>query len=123
MGQIIFLIWNSINDPLFGYLFDRHLLVGAQCQGSHLKFLATISHSKVTKIKYFLIRIFYPSQKLTKQNIIRSKIKKIRLCGPALAISFYLFWSPLFSVGVNFIIDTGILKPKCIFVKMQKIQI
>ena len=76
MGQIIFLIWNSINDPLFGYLFDRHLLIGAQ---------------------------------LTKQNIIHSKIQKIRFCGPALAISFYLFWSPLFSVGVNFIIDTGIL--------------
>jgi len=28
-GQIIFLLWNSINDPLFGWLTDRHLLNSA----------------------------------------------------------------------------------------------
>merc|ERR1712110_667237 len=28
IGEIIFLIWNSINDPLFGYLLDRQILAG-----------------------------------------------------------------------------------------------
>jgi len=71
LGQIVFLIWNSLNDPLFGYLFDRRLLMG--------------HHS-------------------SKQSIIRSKIHKIRWCGPLLALSFCLFWSPIVPVGINFII-------------------
>ena len=40
----------------------------------------------------------------SKQSIIRSKIHKIRWCGPLLAASFCLFWSPLFNYGLNFII-------------------
>lgn len=67
----MFLIWNSINDPLFGYLFDRHLLLGKQ---------------------------------LSKKSIVRSKIEKVRIFGPCLALAFYMFWSPVFTPELNFVI-------------------
>lgn len=30
LGEIVFLIWNCINDPLFGWLSDRHYLQGSK---------------------------------------------------------------------------------------------
>ena len=46
-GEIIFLLWNSINDPLFGYLLDKNVLIG------HLQSKHEIIFTKIRKIQYF----------------------------------------------------------------------
>ena len=74
VGEIVFLIWNSLNDPLFGWISDR-------------KYLS----SSVGKDH-------------TKANIIQKRIGALRWTGPLFAISFLSFWVPWTYASVQFVV-------------------
>lgn len=74
VGEIVFLIWNSLNDPLFGWISDR-------------KYLS----SSVGKDH-------------TKANIILKRVSALGWTGPLFAISFLSFWVPWTYPSVQFVI-------------------
>jgi hypothetical protein len=73
LGEIIFLLWNSINDPLFGYLSDVDL-------------------------------VFENAKKYHAEDLILRRLKSIRIYGPLLCISFFLFWTPVLPIWSHFVI-------------------
>lgn len=75
VGETVFLIWNSLNDPLFGWLSDRSFLSSPQ------------SGSPVSPPEVVLKRL---------QVLSRS--------GPLLALSFLGFWVSWASPGLQFLL-------------------
>ncbi|CBY34411.1 unnamed protein product [Oikopleura dioica] len=73
LGEIIFLLWNSINDPLFGYLSDVDL----------------VSEN---------------AKKCHAEDLVLRRLKSIRIYGPLLCISFFLFWTPVLPVWSHFVV-------------------
>jgi len=74
-GEIVFLIWNSINDPFFGWLSDRHLLEDSNGNEECKKF-----------------------------DIIRKRLGILQKSGPLLAVSFILFWFSWLPVSFQFVL-------------------
>lgn len=74
IGEIVFLIWNSLNDPLFGWISDRKYLSSS----------AGKDH--------------------TKANIILKRISALSWTGPLFAVSFLSFWVPWTYPSVQFVI-------------------
>eukprot|EP00042_Codosiga_hollandica_P018295 m.53476 g.53476 ORF g.53476 m.53476 type:complete len:505 (-) comp48585_c0_seq4:114-1628(-) len=72
IGEIIFLVWNSVNDFVFGWAADQALL------GS------TGTRTRVSS------------------TTILGRIRNFRIGGPGLALSFLLFWFPMVSPGIQF---------------------
>ena len=75
-GEMIFLIWNSLNDPLFGWLADSKQ--GATALPSDISYTA-----QSTNLSHEL---------KTSTHIIVKRITVIRWCGPMMALSFATFW-------------------------------
>ncbi|XP_067930670.1 transmembrane protein 180-like isoform X2 [Watersipora subatra] len=75
-GEMIFLIWNSLNDPLFGWLADSKQ--GATSLPSDISYTA-----QSTNLSHGL---------KTSTHIIVKRITVIRWCGPMMALSFATFW-------------------------------
>lgn len=74
VGEIVFLIWNSFNDPLFGWISDRQYLssdVGKD-------------HSRI--------------------NIILKRVNALNWTGPLFAISFLSFWVRWTYPSVQFVV-------------------
>ncbi|GFO44785.1 transmembrane protein 180-like [Plakobranchus ocellatus] len=74
LGEVIFLIWNSLNDPLFGWFSDQKLL---GLTGSESK------HSR---------------------DIVWMRLKKLHIYCPLFALAFCLFWIDWTYPGVQFAI-------------------
>ena len=74
IGEIVFLIWNSLNDPLFGWISDR-------------KYLS----SNVGKDH-------------TRTNIILKRVGALSWTGPLFAISFLSFWVPWSYPSIQFVV-------------------
>ena len=72
IGEVLFLIWNSINDPLFGYLSDCDLV--------------------------------QDKAQISSEEILSRRLTSIKNYGPLLCISFVFFWTPIFPLGVHFVI-------------------
>lgn len=77
IGETIFLIWNSFNDPLFGWLSDKQYL----------------SPSKKSSE--------YPNSAF---EIVTNRLNALMYNGPLLAISFGLFWFPWGYPGLQFVV-------------------
>ncbi|XP_063291223.1 transmembrane protein 180 [Pelobates fuscus] len=75
IGETIFLIWNSLNDPLFGWLSDRVFLDAKQS-----------------------------SIDISAPEVVLKRLKALRRNGPLFAISFLAFWVAWAHPGVQFLI-------------------
>ncbi|KAL4231139.1 Transmembrane protein 180 [Mactra antiquata] len=74
IGEIIFLVWNSINDPMFGWISDRHYL--------------SASKRKDCSTSY----------------IVLQRLEALQWTGPFFAVSFMAFWVQWAFPGLQFVI-------------------
>lgn len=72
IGETIFLLWNSVNDPLFGWISDRKVL---QSDGK--------GHNDNTLV-------------------VLRRIETLSQFGPLYALSFLMFWFPILPIGLQF---------------------
>ncbi|TKS89530.1 Transmembrane protein 180 [Collichthys lucidus] len=75
VGETIFLIWNSLNDPLFGWLSDRSFLSSPQ-SGSPI----------------------------TTPEVVLKRLKALSTNGPLFALSFLAFWVAWARPGLQFLL-------------------
>jgi len=78
VGETIFLLWNSINDPLFGWLSDSNVLQNENSNGKNV------------------------SQTEDAASVVLKRIRVLSRFGPLYALSFLLFWFPIFPLGLQF---------------------
>ncbi|XP_037351941.1 transmembrane protein 180 isoform X1 [Talpa occidentalis] len=76
VGETVFLLWNSLNDPLFGWLSDRH-------------FLSSQPRSGVG---------------LSSRAVVLTRVRALGWHGPLLALSFLAFWVPWAPAGLQFLL-------------------
>ncbi|XP_033755959.1 transmembrane protein 180-like [Pecten maximus] len=77
IGETIFLIWNSFNDPLFGWLSDKQYLSPSKKNSEN-------SNSAL--------------------EIVTNRLNALMYNGPLLAVSFILFWFPWGFPGLQFVV-------------------
>ncbi|CAN9508757.1 unnamed protein product [Ophioblennius macclurei] len=75
IGETVFLIWNSLNDPLFGWLSDRAFLSSPQ-SGSHI----------------------------TAPEVVLKRLKALATNGPLFSLSFLAFWVAWARPGLQFLL-------------------
>ncbi|OCT71663.1 hypothetical protein XELAEV_18034642mg [Xenopus laevis] len=75
IGETIFLIWNSLNDPLFGWISDRVFLNTKQ-----------------------------PSVDISTPEVVLKRLKALSQNGPLFALSFLAFWVAWAHPGLQFLI-------------------
>lgn len=75
VGETVFLIWNSLNDPLFGWISDRSFL-GSQHAG---------------------VRISNP-------QVVLKRLQALSRTGPLFALSFLAFWVSWARPGLQFLV-------------------
>uniref|UniRef100_A0A673I5G1 Major facilitator superfamily domain containing 13A n=1 Tax=Sinocyclocheilus rhinocerous TaxID=307959 RepID=A0A673I5G1_9TELE len=75
LGETVFLIWNSLNDPLFGWLSDRSFLSSPQ-SGSQI----------------------------TSPEVVLKRLQALSRSGPLFALSFLAFWVAWTWPGLQFLI-------------------
>lgn len=73
IGETLFLVWNSINDPLFGWISDSDAFKN--------------KHEKKNK---------------DMDDIVAKRLNALSKFGPLFALSFLLFWFQVFPVGLQF---------------------
>ena len=99
LGEVAFLLWNSLNDPLFGYLADSDIVVQnvkiereqiIQRRLHSLKYYGCWDLKTVRMINnlfFFSIFSFFQSPNC-----------------PLLSLSFALFWLPILPLGLHFVL-------------------
>lgn len=75
VGETIFLLWNSVNDPLFGWMSDHAFLSSSQ-SGSHI----------------------------TSPEVVLKRLKALSRNGPLFALSFLAFWVSWARPGLQFLL-------------------
>uniref|UniRef100_A0A8B9IH09 Major facilitator superfamily domain containing 13A n=1 Tax=Anser cygnoides TaxID=8845 RepID=A0A8B9IH09_ANSCY len=75
IGETVFLIWNSLNDPLFGWLSDRVFLSTQQ-----------------------------PGAEISSPEVVLKRLRALSHNGPLFAISFLAFWVAWAHPGVQFLL-------------------
>ncbi|XP_002738400.1 transmembrane protein 180-like [Saccoglossus kowalevskii] len=75
IGETIFLVWNSINDPLFGWFSDKSLL-SAESEG----------------------------RTVNQPSVVLRRIQALSINGPLFSISFLLFWISWGNPTIQFIV-------------------
>lgn len=75
VGETVFLIWNSLNDPLFGWLSDRSFLSTSQ---------------------------FGPQ--ISSPEVVLKRLQSLSRNGPLFALSFLAFWVAWAHPGLQFLI-------------------
>ncbi|KAM9426633.1 transmembrane protein 180 isoform 1-T1 [Pholidichthys leucotaenia] len=75
VGETIFLIWNSVNDPLFGWLSDRSFLSSPQT-----------------------------SSQISSPEVVLKRLKALSTNGPLFALSFLAFWVAWARPGLQFLL-------------------
>uniref|UniRef100_A0A8C5KYT3 Major facilitator superfamily domain containing 13a n=1 Tax=Jaculus jaculus TaxID=51337 RepID=A0A8C5KYT3_JACJA len=76
VGETVFLLWNSFNDPLFGWLSDRHFLSSRPRTGTGL----------------------------SSRAVVLTRVQALGWHGPLLALSFLAFWVPWAPAGLQFLL-------------------
>lgn len=76
VGEAVFLLWNSLNDPLFGWLSDRRFLSSQTRSGS----------------------------RLSSRAVVLARVRALGWHGPLLALSFLAFWVPWAPAGLQFLL-------------------
>lgn len=74
IGETVFLLWNSFNDPLFGWLSDRKYLSSTKSSNQNLP------------------------------DIVMRRISALQWCGPLFAVSFLAFWIQWTYPALQFVI-------------------
>ncbi|KAK5851147.1 hypothetical protein PBY51_001963 [Eleginops maclovinus] len=75
VGETVFLIWNSLNDPLFGWLSDRAFLSSPQS-----------------------------GTQITNPEVVLKRLKALSTNGPLFALSFLAFWVAWARPGLQFLL-------------------
>ncbi|XP_041705857.1 transmembrane protein 180 [Coregonus clupeaformis] len=75
VGEAVFLIWNSLNDPLFGWLSDRSFLSSSQ----------------------------FGSQ-ISSPEVVLKRLAALSRNGPLFALSFLAFWVSWARPGIQFLV-------------------
>ncbi|XP_076008317.1 transmembrane protein 180 [Genypterus blacodes] len=75
VGESVFLLWNSLNDPLFGWLSDRAFLSAPQA-----------------------------GPQITSPEVVLKRLKALSRNGPLFALSFLAFWVAWASPGLQFLL-------------------
>ncbi|XP_067858184.1 transmembrane protein 180 [Heptranchias perlo] len=75
IGETIFLLWNSLNDPLFGWLSDRSFLSSQQSGAA-----------------------------ISSPEVVLKRLKALMRNGPLFALSFLSFWVGWARPGIQFLI-------------------
>ncbi|XP_066549248.1 transmembrane protein 180 [Amia ocellicauda] len=75
VGETVFLIWNSLNDPLFGWLSDRSFL-GSPRSGDPISLPV----------------------------VVLKRLRALSVSGPLLALSFLAFWVAWAPPGLQFVV-------------------
>ncbi|XP_008563262.1 PREDICTED: transmembrane protein 180-like, partial [Galeopterus variegatus] len=76
VGETVFLLWNSLNDPLFGWISDRQFLSSQPCSGTGL----------------------------SSRAVVLARVRALGWHGPLLALSFLAFWVPWAPAGLQFLL-------------------
>ncbi|CAO2585735.1 Transmembrane protein 180 [Lemmus lemmus] len=76
MGETVFLVWNSFNDPLFGWLSDHKFLSSQPRSGAGL----------------------------SSRDVVLTRVRALSWHGPLLALSFLAFWVPWAPAGLQFLL-------------------
>ncbi|KAG3264178.1 transmembrane protein 180 isoform X1 [Ictidomys tridecemlineatus] len=76
VGETVFLLWNSLNDPLFGWLSDRQFLSSQPWSGA----------------------------RLSSRAVVLARVRALGRHGPLLALSFLAFWVPWAPAGLQFLL-------------------
>ncbi|CAH6946381.1 Mfsd13a [Phodopus roborovskii] len=76
IGETVFLLWNSFNDPLFGWLSDRQFLSSQPRSGAGL----------------------------SSRDVVLTRVRALSWHGPLLALSFLAFWVPWAPAGLQFLL-------------------
>ncbi|XP_066211502.1 transmembrane protein 180 [Saccopteryx leptura] len=76
VGETVFLLWNSLNDPLFGWLSDRQFLGSQPRSGTGL----------------------------SSRTVVLTRVQALGWHGPLLALSFLAFWVPWAPAGLQFLL-------------------
>lgn len=74
IGEMIFLVWNSLNDPVFGWISDKKYLSSAK------------------------------GKDFSTSNIVLQRIEALVWTGPLFAVSFMAFWVQWAYPGLQFVI-------------------
>ncbi|XP_010863718.2 transmembrane protein 180 [Esox lucius] len=75
VGETVFLIWNSLNDPLFGWLSDRSFLSSPQS-----------------------------GPQISSPEVVLKRLSALSRSGPLLALSFLAFWVSWAPPGIQFLL-------------------
>lgn len=75
-GETVFLLWNSLNDPLFGWLSDHQFLSSQPRSGTGL----------------------------SSRAVVLARVRALGWHGPLLALSFLVFWVPWAPAGLQFLL-------------------
>ncbi|XP_037595488.1 transmembrane protein 180 [Cebus imitator] len=76
VGETVFLVWNSLNDPLFGWLSDRQFLSSQPRSGA----------------------------RLSSRAVVLARVRALGWHGPLLALAFLAFWVPWAPAGLQFLL-------------------
>ncbi|XP_051002660.1 transmembrane protein 180 [Acomys russatus] len=76
VGETVFLLWNSLNDPLFGWLSDRRFLSSQPRSGPGF----------------------------SSRDVVLTRVRALGRHGPLLALSFLAFWVPWAPAGLQFLL-------------------
>ncbi|XP_050003021.1 transmembrane protein 180 isoform X3 [Alexandromys fortis] len=76
IGETVFLLWNSFNDPLFGWLSDHKFLSSQPRSGAGL----------------------------SSRDVVLTRVRALSWHGPLLALSFLAFWVPWAPAGLQFLL-------------------
>ncbi|XP_015414789.1 PREDICTED: transmembrane protein 180 isoform X1 [Myotis davidii] len=90
VGETVFLLWNSLNDPLFGWLSDRQFLSSQPRPGS-----GQGSRGGSTP---------WSGSGLSSRAVVLARVRALGWHGPLLALSFLVFWVPWAPAGLQFLL-------------------
>jgi len=108
IGEALFLLWNSLNDPLVGWISDRangHTTSSKpakQCHAYHAND-ETSTHKRITATHRESAAEL--SHLGASPDIVRRRILSVKYCGPLLALSFSLIWVNWLPVALQFCIS------------------
>eukprot|EP01135_Chromosphaera_perkinsii_P007003 Nk52_evm4s659 gene=Nk52_evmTU4s659 len=102
VGQMIFLVWNSFNDPIVGWLMDRAGVVRQQTGGGISSNSGSNSSSGTSNAHNTTSS--HESGAALQYQLITARIRALSQGGMLFAASFALFWFPWISPSFQFVI-------------------
>lgn len=110
IGEAIFLVWNSINDPLFGWLGDRQHISSADKKSEQAFNVHSPSsdynlhrrNNEINTINESTQQNFNNDETGASPSVIVQRSTIISFCGPLFALCFSLIWFDWLIPSVQF---------------------